>query len=109
MFLKCRNHREAVEIIEVIREKKCANIHLTRLMKVIKKDRGNTNHAIEKIDAIQETAIVKNLRETGEAEVLVPAHQVLLALLHHHLPVVLVQERILKIDPVHHQSNEIVS
>lgn len=107
LILKCRNHREAVEIIEVIREKKCANIHLIRQMKVIKKDRGNTNHAIE--NEIQETAIVKNLQETGEVEVLVLAHQVHLALLHHHLPVVLVQERILKIDPVLHQSKEIVS
>ena len=89
----------------MIRGKNCANIHPIRQMKVIKKDRENTNHANE----IQETAIVKNLPETGEAEVLVPAHQALLAHLHHHLPAVLVQQRILKTDPAHHQSNEIVS
>lgn len=76
-------------------------------MKVIKKDPENTNHAIE--NEIQENAIAKNLQETDEAEVLVPAHQVHQALLLHHLPVALAQQRIQKTDLAHHQSNEIVS
>lgn len=91
----------------MIRGKKCANIHLIRQMKVIKKDLENTNHAIE--NEIQENAIAKNLQETDEAEVLVPAHQVHLAHLPHHLPAAQAQQKIQKTDLAHHLNNEIVS